>query len=70
MASEITWPKDSNVSRLIFTHKYVETLTDFIFLCCQTSVDGDCSREIKRRSLLASKAVVYLGKIVKSRDTV
>ena len=26
----------------------VETVTDLIFLCCKITVDGNCSREIKR----------------------
>ena len=29
----------------------VETVTDFIFLGSKTTVDGDCSHEIKRQSL-------------------
>ena len=29
----------------------VETVTDFIFLGSKITVDGDCSQEIKRRSL-------------------
>ena len=29
----------------------VERVTDFIFLASQITVDGDCSREIKRRLL-------------------
>ena len=29
----------------------VETVTDFIFLGSSITVDGDCSHEIKRRSL-------------------
>ena len=29
----------------------VETVTDFIFLGSNITVDGDCSHEIKRRSL-------------------
>ena len=33
----------------------METLTDFIFLCSKTTMDGDCSHEIKRCLLLKSK---------------
>ena len=33
----------------------VETVTDFIFGCSIITVDGDCSREIKRRLLLEGK---------------
>ena len=34
----------------------VETVTDFIFLVSQITVDGDCSHEIKRDLLLGRKA--------------
>ena len=33
----------------------VETVTDFIFLGFQITVDGDCSHEIKRHLLLEEK---------------
>ena len=32
----------------------VETVTDFIFLGSKITMDGDCSHEIKRHSLLGS----------------
>ena len=35
----------------------VEAVTDFIFLGCKITVDGDCSHEIKRRLLLGRKAM-------------
>ena len=34
----------------------VETLIDFIFSCSKITVDGDCSREIKRWLFLGRKA--------------
>ena len=46
----------------------VETVTDFIFLGSQITVDGDCSHEIKRHLLLAKKAMTSLDSILKSRD--
>ena len=46
----------------------METVTDFIFLGCKLTADGDCSREIKRCLLLGRKAVTNLGSILKSRD--
>ena len=46
----------------------VETLSDFIFLGCKITEDGDCSREIKRRLLLGKKAMTNLDSILKSRD--
>ena len=35
----------------------VEAVTDFIFLGSKTTVDGDCSHEIKRHLLLGRKAL-------------
>ena len=46
----------------------VETVTDFIFLGSNITVDGDCSHEIKRRFLLGRKAMANLDSILKSRD--
>ena len=46
----------------------METVTDFIFLGCKITADGDCSHEIKRRLLLGRKAVTNLDSILKSRD--
>ena len=39
----------------------VETVTDFIFLGFRITVDGDCSHEIKRHSLLGGKTMTNLG---------
>ena len=46
----------------------METVTDCIFLDSKITVDGDCSHEIKRRSLEGKKAVMSLDSILKSRD--
>ena len=46
----------------------METVRDFIFLGSKITADGDCSHEIKRRLLLARKAMPNLGSILKSRD--
>ena len=46
----------------------VETVTDFILLGFQITVDGDCSHEIKKRLLLGRKAMTNLDSILKSRD--
>ena len=46
----------------------VETVADFIFLGSKTTVDGDCSHEIKRRLLLGGKVMTNLDSILKSRD--
>ena len=46
----------------------VEAVTDFISLDSKITVDGDCSREIKRRLLFGRKAMTNLNSIFKSRD--
>ena len=46
----------------------VETVSDFIFLGSKITADGDCSHEIKRRSLLGRKVMPNLDSIFKSRD--
>ena len=48
--------------------KKVETVTDFIFLGSKTTVDTDCSHEIKRCLLLGRKAITNLGRVLKSID--
>ena len=42
-----SWQKDG---------EEVETVTDFIFLCCKITVDGDCSHKIKRHLVLGKKS--------------
>ena len=37
--------------------KTVETVSDFIFLGCKITADGDCSHEIKRHLLFERKAM-------------
>ena len=46
----------------------METVTDFIFLGCKITADGDCSYEIKRHLLLGRKAMTNLDSILKNRD--
>ena len=46
----------------------VETMTDFIFLSSEITVDGNCSYKIKRHLLLGRKAMTNLDSILKSRD--
>ena len=48
--------------------KTMETVTDFIFLGCKITVDGDCSQEGKRHLLLGRKAITNLDRVLKSRD--
>ena len=44
----------------------VETVRDFIYLSSQITADGDCSHEIKRRSLLGRKVMTNLDSILKT----
>ena len=46
----------------------VETVADFNFGGSKITADGDCSHEIKRRSLLGNKVMTNLKSILKSRD--
>ena len=46
----------------------MEAVTDFIHLCSKITVDGDCSREIKRCLLLGRKAMTNLDNVLKSRE--
>ena len=46
----------------------VETVADFILGGSKTTVDGDCSLEIKRCLLLGRKVMSTLDSILKSRD--
>ena len=43
-----------------------ETVSDFIFLGCKITADGDCSHEIKRHLLLGRKVMTNLDR--ESRD--
>ena len=45
----------------------VETVSDFILLGSKSTVDGDCSHEIKRRLLLGRKTMA-VGCITDSMD--
>ena len=46
----------------------VETVSDFIFLGSQITVDVNCSHEIKRRILPGRKVMTNLDSILKNRD--
>ena len=45
-----------------------EAVTHFIFLSSKITVDADCSHKIKRRLLLARRAMTNLDSILKNRD--
>ena len=44
----------------------METVRDFIFLCCKITEDGDCSHEIKRHLLLGGRTMTSLDSILKA----
>ena len=46
----------------------VETVADFIWGGSKITADGDCSHEIKRRSLLGRKVMTNPHSILKIRD--
>ena len=46
----------------------VETVSDFIFSGSKITVDGDCSREIKRHLILGKEAMPNLDSVLKSRE--
>ena len=46
----------------------MEAVTDFLFLGSIITADGDCSHEIKRRSLLGRKAMTNLDSALNNRD--
>ena len=46
----------------------VETVADFILGGSKVTADGDCSHEIKRRSLLGRKVMINLDSILENRD--
>ena len=46
----------------------VEAVTDFLFLGCKITADGDCCHEIRRQLLPGRKAMTNLDSILKSRD--
>ena len=46
----------------------IKTVTEFIVLGSKSTMDSDCSHEIKRRLLLGRKAMTNLDSILKSRD--
>ena len=60
--------KTVNITSWQIDGETMETVTDFIFLGSKITVDGDCSLEIKRRSLFERKAMTKLDNILKSRD--
>ena len=52
------------------TGKKMQTVTDLIFLGFKTTMDGDCSHEVKRCLLLGRKPMTELDIVIKSRDII
>ena len=48
----------------------METMTDFLFLGSKITVDGACSHEIIRQTLLGRKTMTNLDSILKRRDII
>ena len=56
------------ITSLQIDEQKMETVTDFIILGSQITVDIDCSPEIKTCSVLGRKAMTNLDNILKTRD--
>ena len=52
----------------IWSHHFVATMADFIFLGSKITADVGCSHKIKRCLLLGKKVMTNLDSILKSRD--
>ena len=48
----------------------VEAVTDFFILASKTTVDGDCSHEIRRHLLLGRKAMRNINSVLRSRNII
>ena len=53
----------SPITSLQIEGEKMETVTDFIFLGCKITADGDCSHEIKRHLVLERKVMTNLDSI-------
>ena len=65
---KIKIPASSPITSRQIDGESMETVTDFVFLGLKSTVDGDCSHEIKRLLLLGRKVMTNLDSIFKSRD--
>ena len=48
----------------------MEALKDFFILASKTTVDGDCSHEIRRCLLLGRKAMRNINSVLRSRSII
>ena len=56
------------IKRWKIEREKVEAVTDFLFLGCKITADGDCSHDIRRQLLLGRKAMTNLDSALKSKD--
>ena len=61
--------ESSPVASIQIDRKWVELLTDFLFLGSKITANGDCSLEVRRQLLLCRKAMTNLDSVLESRDT-
>ena len=47
-----------------------EAVTDCFIVSSKTTVDGDCSHEIRRRLLLCRKALTNINSVLRSRNII
>ena len=59
----------SSITSWEIDEETVETVSTFIFLDSKITAGGDWSHRIKRCLLLGRKAMINLGSVLKSRDT-
>ena len=48
----------------------MEAVTDFFILASKTTVDGDCSHEMRKRLLLGRKAMRNINSVLRSRNII
>ena len=48
----------------------MEAVTDFFILASKTTVDGDCSHEMRKRLLLGGKAMRNINSVLRSRNII
>ena len=60
-------PKKQKTNSWKLEREKIDAVTDFLFVGSKITVDGDCSHEVKRRSLLGKRAMTNLDSAFKSR---
>ena len=65
---EMKFMASSSITSWQIEGEKVEAVTDFHLLGSKIPVDGDCSHEIRRQSLLVRKAMTNINSAIKSKD--